>query len=224
MPLSITQVIEQVGREEIGYVHDAPFHYVVFTRSDNTWNLDRINVYLAILDKIEASTGPGVMVTIGTGKKHFSSGFDLPYWMADFKNMKSSIVRFCEVMARLLEFSMPTMCIFNGNAIAGGYILGLCHDYRIMNESVGAICLSELKLGLALPYPYMVVCRAKLDQSILTRLACAITVKQPEALKDQLIDSTYANVDDLQTQITAYAKRYANLGAQRMAVKMNKIN
>jgi len=38
---------------------------------------------LAILDKIEATKGPGVMVTIGTGERHFSSGFDLPYWMAD---------------------------------------------------------------------------------------------------------------------------------------------
>ena len=78
----------------MGYVFDAPFHYVVFTRNDNTWDLNRINAYLAILDKIEESSGPGVMVSIGTGKKHFSSGFDLPYWMADFENMKASIKRF----------------------------------------------------------------------------------------------------------------------------------
>ena len=78
-------------KEEMGYVFDAPFHYVVFTRNDNTWTVDRINAYLAILDKIEASTGPGVMVSIGTGPKHFSSGFDLPYWAASFANMKDSI-------------------------------------------------------------------------------------------------------------------------------------
>ena len=166
-----------MGKQEIGYVFDAPFHYVVFTRQDNTWNLDRINAYLAILDKIEATSGPGVMVSIGTGKKHFSSGFDLPYWMADFENMKVSIRRFQEIMARLIEFPMPTMCVFNGTAIAGGYIFGLCHDYRIMHESTGTICLSELKLGLALPYPYMKVCGAKLDPAICTRLVCAITVQ-----------------------------------------------
>ena len=120
-------------KQEIGYVFDAPFHYVVFTRKDNTWTLERINAYLDILDKIEASSGPGVMVSIGTGEKHFSSGFDLPYWMSDLENMKVSIKRFCELMAHLLEFSMPTMCVFNGTAIAGGYIFGLCHDYRIMH-------------------------------------------------------------------------------------------
>ena len=87
MTLSIAQVVEKVGREEIGYVYDEPFHYIVLTRADNTWNLDRTNAYLAVLDKIEASEGPGVMVTIGTGKRHFSSGFDLPFWMSKFENM-----------------------------------------------------------------------------------------------------------------------------------------
>ena len=134
------------------------------------------------------------MVSIGTGKKHFSSGFDLPYWMQDYDNMKTSIGRFQEIMARLLEFAMPTMCVFNGSAIAGGYIFGLCHDYRIMHETVGSgICLSELKLGLALPYPYMKVCAAKLDQSVCNKLAFAITVKSKEAVEDGLIDGTYAN-------------------------------
>ena len=91
MPLSITQVIEQVGSDEIGYVFDAPCHYVVFNRKDNTWNVDRINAYLAILDTIEASTGPGLMVSIGTGKKHFSTGFDLPFWAEDYANVKNSV-------------------------------------------------------------------------------------------------------------------------------------
>ena len=74
---------------------DAPFHYIVLNRPDYTFNLDRVNQYLAILDEIEATKGPGVMVTIGTGKKHFSTGFDLPYWMADYENnMLPSIYRF----------------------------------------------------------------------------------------------------------------------------------
>ena len=54
-------------------------------------------------------------------------------------------------MARLMEFPMVTMCVFNGTAFAGGYFLGLVHDYRIMHETTGSICLTELKLGLPLP-------------------------------------------------------------------------
>jgi len=86
MSLDIAQVFEKAGSEEIAYVFDAPVHYVVFTRKDNVWDLDRINKYIAILDKIEASEGKGVMISIGTGPRIFSSGFDLPYWMSNYDN------------------------------------------------------------------------------------------------------------------------------------------
>mmetsp|Transcript_15761 Transcript_15761/g.18756 ORF Transcript_15761/g.18756 Transcript_15761/m.18756 type:complete len:190 (+) Transcript_15761:61-630(+) len=188
----------------MAYVYDAPVHYVVLTRADNTWTVDRIKQYLAILDQIEASEGPGVMVTIGTGKRHFSTGFDLPYWARDVKNMEDSIMAFTEVMARVLEFPMPTLAIFNGNAIAGGLIWGLCHDMRIMNEKVGGLCLSELKLGLPLPLPYLLACRAKMSPTVCTKWSYAVTCDQREAIKDGVIDDTYVNYEDLQTKIGAF--------------------
>ena len=144
MTQTLAQIIGQAAKNDMTYIYDAPVHYVVFTRKDNTWNPDRIKKYMEILDKIEASKGPGCMVTIGTGSKHFSTGFDLKYWAESADNMRESIGAFNEVMARLLEFPMPTMCIFNGTAWAGGLIWGLCHDTRIMNANVGNVCLSEL--------------------------------------------------------------------------------
>ena len=74
------------------------------------------------------------MVTIGTGKRHFSTGFDLPFWAVSVDNMEESAQLFAQVLARLLEFPMPTVCIFNGDAYAGGLIWGLCHDFRIGNS------------------------------------------------------------------------------------------
>lgn len=138
--------------------------------------------------------------------------------------MQDSILAFNKVMARILEFPMPTMAVFNGNAIAGGYILGLCHEFRIMHETNGTICLSELKLGMALPLPYMIVCRAKLDPIICTKLVYGITVAQKEALQDNLIDDTYANAEKLQVMLATFAKRYAALGANRDAILTNKQN
>ncbi len=147
MSLTLNEVFEKVGYEGIGYVFDAPIHYIVLNRKDNTWNQARINQYLEILDKIEATSGPGVMITIGTGTKIFSSGFDLHSWVPDFHRMHRDSRLFQEVIARLLEFSMPTMCIYNGKAMAGGVILGMAHDHRIMNVK-GSICVSEIHLGL----------------------------------------------------------------------------
>ena len=87
------------------------------------------------------------------------------------------------------------MCVFNGNAIAGGFILGLAHDFRVMHESNGAICLSELKLGLPLPPPYMGVFAHKLSARVVNKIAFGITLPQSEALKEDLIDETYGSVE-----------------------------
>jgi len=221
--LSLDRVIQKAGNAvPIAYVFEAPIHYIVLTRKDNTFNGDFIKEYMAVLDEIEATEGPGILVTIGTGEKHFSTGFDLDYWCKSFEDHMTSVKLFYDLMAKLLEFPMPTMCIFNGNAFAGGYLLGLCYDTRIMNEAVGDICLSELKLGIALPLPMMLVCKAKLGPNVCLRLVKAIVVPPSEALKDGMIDATYSSVGDLENQMTAYCKRYAPLGASRLAMKMNK--
>ena len=84
--LTIAQVAEKAGKESISYVFDAPAHYIVLNRKDNTFDLDFLTKYMAILDQIEATTGPGCLITIGTGPRHFSTGFDIDYWMIEYEN------------------------------------------------------------------------------------------------------------------------------------------
>jgi len=50
MKLTLSQVFEQAGTQDIAYVFDAPFHYIVLTRNDNTWTVDYISQYLTVLD------------------------------------------------------------------------------------------------------------------------------------------------------------------------------
>jgi len=132
--------------------------------------------------------------------------------MKHYNNFRDSIILFQELLARLMEFPLPTMCVFNGTAMAGGCILGLAHDFRVMHESTGVICLSELKLGLALPPPYMGIVAAKLSPIVTNKITFGITVSQQEALKDQIIDETYGSVEQLQGQLATFAKRYAGFG------------
>ena len=107
------------------------------------------------------------------------------------------MLRMNEVWARLLSFPMPTIAIFNGNAIAGGYLLGLCHDYRLMHATVGMICLSELKLGMSLIEPYFHITQAKLAPMVATKVVMGVTYRQQEALKETLIDDTYGDTEQL---------------------------
>lgn len=57
---------------------------------------------------------------------------------------------------------MPSICLLNGHAFAGGFILAMYHDYRIQNPERGFLCLNELELGVPLQTPMTQIFREKL--------------------------------------------------------------
>ena len=81
MSLTLAQIFEQASAQAdqplVGYVFDSPIHYIVLKQQDNKLSFEFFQEIHVVLDKIEATTGPGVVVTIGVGKRHFSTGFDM---------------------------------------------------------------------------------------------------------------------------------------------------
>jgi enoyl-CoA hydratase/carnithine racemase len=57
---------------------------------------------------------------------------------------------------------MPTVCLLNGHAFAGGFMLAMYHDYRVMNPDRGFLCVNELEFGVPLQTPMMAIFREKL--------------------------------------------------------------
>ena len=102
--------------------------------------------------------------------------------MESYENLYESVHEFQRLMGRLITFPMPTLAVMNGSAIAGGYFLSICHDFRIQNEVTGTICLSELKLGFPIPPAYFKVLYAKLAPSLVTKMGLAVTIKPADAL------------------------------------------
>ena len=47
---------------------------------DNKFDFDSIAIFNKFLDEIDASEGPACLITIGTGKKRFSTGFSFELW------------------------------------------------------------------------------------------------------------------------------------------------
>ena len=82
--LSIKEVISKVNSQadpSIGVVSDGSTHYLVLNKEDFLFNSDTIKQVNDHLDIIEnAAAGPAVLVTIGTGQRKFSTGFDLAKW------------------------------------------------------------------------------------------------------------------------------------------------
>ena len=115
--------------------------------------INKLNEYL---DIIEASTGPAIVVTIGSGVKVFCSGFNLMETVRLKHNRVLMPMNMLDVMSRFLTLNVPTLCVVNGHAVAGGLYLAMCHDYVIANSNPKIkIFLNESLIGLGFYQSYV---------------------------------------------------------------------
>eukprot|EP01065_Artemidia_motanka_P010890 TRINITY_DN1584_c0_g1_i2.p2 TRINITY_DN1584_c0_g1~~TRINITY_DN1584_c0_g1_i2.p2 ORF type:complete len:234 (+),score=104.83 TRINITY_DN1584_c0_g1_i2:67-768(+) len=115
------------------------------------------------LDKVEAHSGPTALVVTGTGK-FFSNGFDFEWLQTGGTAPLESIHKMIE---RFLRLSVPSVSAINGHAFAGGAMLAMASDYKVMNSSKGFLCVNELLLGLAFTEPMMALFDAKIPLPLL---------------------------------------------------------
>lgn len=98
------------------------------------------------------ATDPEVHGVIITGQeKFFSFGLDVPnLYSYSPEQMTRFIQRFCSVYRELFLFPKPVVAAINGHAIAGGCILALACDHRIMVRDSARIGLNEVTFGASL--------------------------------------------------------------------------
>ncbi len=84
-----------------------------------------------------------------TGEGSFLSfGFDIPEFLNYSKDeFRVFVEKFCKLLNEIFLFPKPVLSGINGHAIAGGCLLALACDYRIMVEDRTKIALNELTFG-----------------------------------------------------------------------------
>lgn len=119
----------------------------------------------------EALTRPGALCLIGE-QRFFSGGLDLPALLAlDRPEVEGFIRTFNEAMLCLFEVERPVVAAINGHAIAGGCVLAMQADVRVMASGTGTIGLNEVQLGIGLPAPVLETLRCQLAPAALHQVA-----------------------------------------------------
>ena len=90
----LQDIFNQAGKEPVALVKQGHVFYLVLNSKMNMINLEFCKRINQKLDEVEASEGPAVMVTIASGPKVFSSGFDLKFWAKNPANPILSIEAF----------------------------------------------------------------------------------------------------------------------------------
>lgn len=122
------------------------------------------------LAEVQQAKGEPILLT-GDGDA-FSAGLNIKEVASlDVAGMTTFLGALEDLVKALYEYPAPVVAWVNGHAIAGGCVLALCADVRVMTGASGArIGLNEVALGLRFPPLTFSMVRARLTAPALERV------------------------------------------------------
>lgn len=112
---------------------------------------------------------PGAVVMTGTGA-FFSGGADLRVVPDLSPDDQAELTRtFNRMFSGWYQFPRPVVAAVNGHAVAGGLVLALCADVRVVGRS-GRFGLTEVKVGIPFPSVAMAIVQGELAAPVARRL------------------------------------------------------
>ncbi|MCD9031563.1 enoyl-CoA hydratase/isomerase family protein [Luteimonas sp. Y-2-2-4F] len=159
------------------------------------------------------SAGADGLVLAG-GPKVFSAGLDVPHLLSiqdDAAALRAAWETFFEAARALAACPVPVAAAIAGHAPAGGCVLALCCDLRIMASGPFAIGLNETQVGLALPVGILQLLQRTVGRREAERLAVSGAMVEAErALAIGLVDEL-AGIDEVTTRALAHLQALARL-------------
>ena len=190
--------VEQLGDVYVLHWHD----------NENRFNRTSLDALNAALDEVEKVDGPCALVTTGEGK-YYSNGLDLDWIMSAGDAANGFVQEVHEVFGRMLTFPAITVAAINGHAFAGGAMLAMAHDFRVMRDDRGYWCLPEADLGLPLTPSMSAVITCKLPK--VTAHEAIMTGQRYDAVEAQMagIVNLTAPEDDVLADAVDLASDFA---------------
>jgi enoyl-CoA hydratase/carnithine racemase len=157
---------------------------------ENRFHPDWVAGVSALLDEVAAAAGPRGLVTSATGK-FWSNGLDLDWLGAHPDELTGYVVAVQELLARVLVFPAPTVAAVQGHAFAGGAMLALAHDWRVMRADRGFFSLPEADIRIPFTPGMTALIMAKLSPSAATdAMTTARRYGGDDALKAGIVTAT----------------------------------
>ena len=169
---------------------------------------------------VRKAAGDGVRgLVLSGGPKVFSAGLDVPYLLSlgdDRAALTAAWEAFFDAARALAAAPMPVVAAMAGHAPAGGCVLALCCDYRVMAHGPFTIGLNETQVGLVAPEGVQHALRRVVGPHRAERLLVAGELVDAEtALAIGLVDELHG-VDDVTVRAHAWLEGLLALPRQPM--------
>ena len=150
--------------------------------------------------------------------KLFSPGLDLQFLCElDRPAMGAFMARFARAVWALYGLKKPVVAAVSGHAIAGGCILAMTADFRVLKRGA-QIGLNEVKVGVPLPWSVALLLRASAPPEALSRVALlGRNFSDAEAVAAGLADEI-AEADGFEQLCLARLQEFAEKDAYSLGV------
>lgn len=126
----------------------------------------------ALRDAIEEGSRQAEALVLSGQPGIFSGGLDVPQLATlDRPGMVEVVRDFFALMRSIAASPVPVAVAITGHSPAGGAVLALFCDYRVMAEGEFKIGLNEVQVGLTVPSPILVALRERVGFRLAERLA-----------------------------------------------------
>lgn len=136
----------------------------------NAINDTMVGELMAALHEAEEDPALRGLLLASSGKL-FSPGLDLQELIElDRPAMERFVRRFNACFLMLYTFSKPLVAAVHGHAIAGGYLLTLTADRRVLKRGA-KVGLAEIKVGVPIPFGISMIVRETIPQARVEEVA-----------------------------------------------------
>lgn len=175
----------------------------------NALSIAMIEQVDAALERAKTDSASAVILTGRPDK--FCAGFDLRVMMSGPDAAIDLLRRGANLFMRLFELPVPLVIAATGHALAGGALVVLTGDHRIIADGAYKVGLNEVSIGLPVPVLAMELARARLNPTELTRATLLAHIYTPaEARTAGYVDQVVA-ADALAATAISDAKRLGAL-------------
>ena len=204
---------------EISLAFDGPVAVITWNDGENRCNFDSIGRLNEILDELDEITGPLALVVTGAGK-FFSNGLDLERFGSDADEMFETIRRLTRLYGRFITYPAYSVGAINGHAFAGGAMMALTFDWRVMREDRGFWCINEVDLNMTLPPEMSTLIVDRLPHA--TAATAILTGRRFSAIEAVEAGVMEESAPESEVLARAVARAAANAEKNRAATRFHK--
>jgi len=161
----------------------------VATLQDKLFTMETSRAMHYWMDVLDKTEGPQCLITTAKHEKIFSAGFDFNTFEGHEQDVHNRLAECGRMLARFCAVGYPTICAISGHCYAAGFVFAMCHDFRMMRDDFGNMCLSEINIGMSVPRGFNAHVLKKI--SLQTHTEAVLHGKKftpQEALKHKIVD------------------------------------